>query len=74
MLWSISNWLYEKWKKYYGCLNYSKYRKLRCTYHTIDEQYILENFKLFLRNAKENVKAVKQVIDYFDEIIKSEIP
>ena len=36
-------------KKYYECLNYSKYRKLRCTYHTIEEQYILENFKIFLK-------------------------
>ena len=43
-------------KKYYECLNYSKYRKLRCTYHTIDEQYILENFKLFLRIVREEYK------------------
>ena len=43
-------------KKYYECLNYSKYRKLRCTYHTIEEQYILENFKIFLKAVRTEYK------------------
>lgn len=43
-------------KQYYECLNYSKYRSLRCTYHTVSEEYILENFKIFLRNLREEYK------------------
>lgn len=43
-------------KKYYECLNYSKYRKLRCTYHTVEEQYILENFKIFLKAVRTEYK------------------
>lgn len=43
-------------KKYYECLNYSKYRKLRCTYHTVEEQYILENFKMFLKVVRAEYK------------------
>lgn len=43
-------------KKSYECLNYSKYRKLRCTYHTVSEEYILENFKLFLKTVRAEYK------------------
>ncbi len=43
-------------KKCYQCLNYSKYRKLKCTYHTIEEQYILENFKQFLKIVRVEYK------------------
>lgn len=43
-------------KKSYECLNYSKYRKLRCTYHTVSEEYILENFKIFLKTVRAEYK------------------
>lgn len=43
-------------KKCYECLNYSKYRRLRCTYHTVEEEYILENFKLFLKTVRTEYK------------------
>lgn len=43
-------------KKCYECLNYSKYRRLRCTYHTVTEEYILENFKIFLKAVRAEYK------------------
>ncbi len=43
-------------KKYYECLNYSKYGRLRCTYHTVAEEYILENLKIFLKTINEEYK------------------
>lgn len=46
----------EKGKQLYECLNYTKYRSLRCTYHTVSEEYILENFKMFLRNVRAEYK------------------
>lgn len=42
----------EKGKQYYECLNYSKYRNLRCVYNSIPEKYILENLKLLLKDLK----------------------
>lgn len=50
--------IYRWGKKYYECLNYSKYRKLRCVYHNISEDYILENFKIFLKEIREKYKDV----------------
>ncbi len=43
-------------KKSYECLNYSKYRRLRCTYHTVSEEYILENFKILLKAVRTEYK------------------
>ena len=46
----------ERGKKFYECLNYSKYRKLRCIYNSVPEEYILENFKIFLKELKLQYK------------------
>ena len=43
-------------KKYYECLNYSKYRKLRCVSTSVSEAYILENFKSLLKALKLQYK------------------
>ena len=43
-------------KKSYECLNYSKYRTVRCTYHSVSEEYILENFKILLLNLRKEYK------------------
>ncbi len=42
----------EKGKQYYECLNYSKYRNLRCIYNAISEKYILENLKVLLKDLR----------------------
>ena len=46
----------ERGKKFYECLNYSKYRKLRCVYNSVREDYILENFKIFLKDLRLQYK------------------
>ena len=48
----------ERGKKYYECLNYSKYRKLRCVYTAVSEKYLLENFKILLKDLREEYKDV----------------
>ena len=50
-------------KKRYECLNYSKYRTLRCKYHGISEIYILENFKILLKNLRKEYKEILEEID-----------
>lgn len=45
-------------KPSYECLNYSKYRNLRCTYNAVREDYILENFKILLKDLREQYKSV----------------
>lgn len=50
-------------KKHYECLNYSKYRTLRCTYHGVSEKYILENFKMFLKTLKNEYKELLKEIN-----------
>lgn len=49
-------------KKSYECLNYSKYRNLRCTYHSVSEEYLLENFRLFLKELRN------QYIDFLKDM------
>ena len=46
----------ERGKKFYECLNYAKYRKLRCVYNSVREDYILENFKIFLKDLRLQYK------------------
>lgn len=46
----------QRGKKYYECLNYSKYRNLRCVYNAIREDYILDNFKLLLKDLRLQYK------------------
>lgn len=50
-------------KKGYECLNYSKYRTVRCTYHSVREDYILENFKALLKNLRKEYKDLLQGIN-----------
>lgn len=59
----------ERGKKYYGCLNYSKYRKLRCVYNAVSEKYLLENFKILLKDLREEYKDVLEKMNV--ETIKS---
>ena len=53
----------ERGKKFYECLNYSKYRKLRCIYNSVPEEYILENFKIFLKELKLQYKDLLRSIN-----------
>ena len=46
----------QRGKKYYECLNYSKYRNLRCVYNAIREDYILDNFKVLLKDLRVQYK------------------
>lgn len=46
----------ERKKHYYECLNYSKYGRLRCIYNAVPESYILENFKILLKDLREQYK------------------
>lgn len=46
----------KRGKQYYECLNYSKYRNLRCVYNQISEKYILENFRILLKDIKVQYK------------------
>lgn len=59
----------ERGKKYYECLNYSKYRKLRCVYNAVSEKYLLENFKILLKDLREEYKDVLEKMNI--ETIKS---
>lgn len=58
----------ERGKKYYECLNYSKYRKLRCVYNSVPEDYILENFKVLLKELRTEYKDLLQEMNV--DIIK----
>lgn len=59
----------ERGKKYYECLNYSKYRKLRCVYNAVSEKYLLENLKILLKDLREEYKDVLEKMNI--ETIKS---
>lgn len=59
----------ERGKKYYECLNYSKYRKLRCVYTAVSEKYLLENFKTLLKDLRQEYKDVLEKMNV--ETIKS---
>lgn len=59
----------ERGKKYYECLNYSKYRKLRCVYNAVSEKYLLDNFKILLKDLREEYKDVLEKMNI--ETIKS---
>ena len=59
----------ERGKKYYECLNYSKYRKLRCVYTAVSEKYLLENFKILLKDLRREYKDVLEKMNV--ETIKS---
>ena len=59
----------ERGKKYYECLNYSKYRKKRCVYNTVSEDYILENFKVLLKELRAEYKEFLREMDV--DIIKT---
>lgn len=59
----------ERGKKYYECLNYSKYRKLRCVYTAVSEKYLLENFKILLKDLRQEYKDVLEKMNV--ETIKS---
>ncbi len=48
----------ERGKQYYECLNYSKYRNLRCVYNSVSEVYILENLKVLLKDLKLQYKDI----------------
>ena len=48
--------LTDKGHKYYECLNYSKYRKLRCVCKAVREDYVFENFKIFLKDLQKEYK------------------
>lgn len=52
----------DKGYKYYECLNYSKYGKLRCIPNMIRETYILENFKVLLRELRIQYKDILKEI------------
>lgn len=43
-------------KKSYECSMYRKYGSSRCCSHNIKEEYILENFKIFLKNVRKEYK------------------
>ena len=45
-------------KKIYECSMYRKYGISRCCSHNIKEQYILDNFKILLKNLKEEYKQI----------------
>lgn len=45
-------------KKSYQCLNYAKYRNLRCVYNSISETYLLENFKILLKDLRVQYKDI----------------
>lgn len=47
-------------KKSYECSMYRKYGSSRCYSHNIKEEYILDNFKLLLKNLR---KEYKQILD-----------
>ena len=59
----------ERGKKYYECLNYSKYRKLRFVYNSVPEDYILENFKVLLKELRTEYKDLLQEMNV--DIIKT---
>ncbi len=60
---------FDKGKKYYECLNYSKYGKLRCVYTAVSEKYLLENFKILLKDLREEYREVLEKMNV--ETIKS---
>ena len=43
-------------KRSYECSMYRKYGSSRCCSHNIKEEYILENFKIFLKNVRKEYK------------------
>lgn len=45
-------------KKIYECSMYRKYGSSRCCSHNIKEQYILDNFKILLKNLREEYKQI----------------
>lgn len=49
---------FKRGKKYYECLNYSKYRSIRCIYNAVSEEYLLENFRIFLQDLKRQYKEI----------------
>lgn len=49
---------FKRGKKYYECLNYSKYRSIRCIYNAVSEEYLLENFRIFLKDLKKQYKDI----------------
>ena len=49
---------FTRGKKYYECLNYSKYRSIRCVYNAVSEEYLLENFRIFLQDLRKQYKEI----------------
>lgn len=49
---------FKRGKKYYECLNYSKYRSIRCIYNAVSEEYLLKNFRIFLQDLKRQYKEI----------------
>ena len=48
----------DKGHLYYGCTLHAKYRSNRCSCTKVREDYVLENFKEFLKNLKEEYKDI----------------
>lgn len=44
--------------KYYDCTIYRKYGKERCSSHRIGEEYLLQNFKEFLKQLRKEYKEI----------------
>ena len=53
----------------YECLNYTKYRSLRCVYKATQEKYILENLKMLLSDIREQYKELIEKVNV--EMIKT---
>lgn len=49
---------FKRGKKYYECINYAKYRSIRCIYNAVSEEYLLENFRIFLKDLKKQYKDI----------------
>ena len=50
--------IFIRGKKYYECLNYAKYRSIRCIYNAVSEEYLLENFRIFLKDLRKQYKEI----------------
>lgn len=55
----------------YECLNYSRYRSLRCVYKTVREDYVLENLKILLKDIRGQYKELLKEINVENVKIKS---
>ena len=61
----------DKGYKYYECLKYAKYGRLRCFRNAVREKYILDNFKILLTDLRNEYKEMLNKMDMETIKIKS---